>query len=122
MAVTKLLAHRMMENPYIVVGDYIQSISDTDLQALVDAIDNKEFKDVILMSEMLATGEGCDNASDFSAFQSRADMLVSILMVESLGRKGLIKTHPENYSLHEDMAKKIVAERIEGMDYDQFKP
>ena len=31
MAVTKLLVHRMMENPYIVVGEYIESISDADL-------------------------------------------------------------------------------------------
>ena len=116
MAVTKLLALRMSENPYIVVGDYIKSISDSDIQSLVDAIEKHEFSDVILMSEMLATGEGCDQSKDFDEFQNRADQLVSILMVESLARKGLVKSHPENYSFHDDMAKKIVAEKIDGLD------
>ena len=122
MAVTKLLVHRMMENPYIVVGDYIQEISDTDLESLVDAIEQKEFSDIILMSEMLATAEGCDQAKDFEEFQSRTDQLVSLLLVESLHRKGLVLAHHENFSFHEDMKNKIVVERREGLDYDQFKP
>jgi hypothetical protein len=120
MAVTKLLVHRMMENPYIVVGDYIQEISDTDLESLVDAIEQKEFHDVILMSEMLATGEGCDQAKDFNEFQSRADQFVSLLLVESLHRKGLVLAHHENFSFHEDMQNKIVVEKRDGLDYSQF--
>jgi hypothetical protein len=120
MAVTKLLVHRMMENPYIVVGDYIQEISDSDLQSLVDAIEQKEFHDVILMSEMLATGEGCDQAKDFNEFQSRADQFVSLLLVESLHRKGLVLAHHENFSFHEDMQNKIVVEKRDGLDYSQF--
>ena len=122
MAVTKLLVHRMMSNPYIVVGEYIESISDADLESLVDAIEQKEFHDVILMSEMLATAEGCDQAKDFEEFQSRTDQLVSLLLVESLHRKGLVLAHHENFSFHEDMKNKIVVERREGLDYDQFKP
>jgi hypothetical protein len=121
MAVTKLLVHRMMENPYIVVGEYIESISDTDLESLVDAIELKEYHDVILMSEMLATGEGCDQAKDFNEFQSRTDQLVSLLLVESLHRKGLVLAHHENFSFHDDMKDKIIVERREGMDYSQFK-
>jgi hypothetical protein len=121
MAVTKLLVHRMMENPYIVVGDYIQDITDADLESLVDAIEQKEFHDVILMSEMLATAEGCDNAKDFEEFQRRTDQFVSLLLIESLHRKGLVLAHHENFSFHEDMKDKIVVERREGLDYDQFK-
>ena len=121
MAVTKLLVHRMMSNPYIVVGEYIESISDADLESLVDAIEQKEFHDVILMSEMLATGEGCDQAKDFNEFQSRADQFVSLLLVESLHRKGLVLAHHDNFSFHEDMQNKIVVEKRDGLDYSQFK-
>lgn len=117
MSVTKLLVHRMMENPYIVVGEYISELSDMDLALLQDCVEAQDFKDIILMSEMLATGEGCDQAKDFDEFNERTNSLVSFLTLESLGRKGLVKVHHENLSFHADSRNKVVVERIDGLDY-----
>lgn len=120
MAVTKLLVHRMMENPYIVVGEYIEEISDADLTSLVDAIDAKDYQDIILMSEMLATAEGCDPSKDFEEFQKRADQMVSFVIIESLHRKGLVLAHHENFSFNEDMNDKVVVERRDDLDYSSL--
>lgn len=125
MAVTKLLVHRMMENPYISVGDYLQELSDTDLDTLQDAIEQNHFEDIILMSEMLATGEGCDPSKDFDGFSERANALTTFITITSLGRKGLVKVHYDKLSFHPDSAKNVVVERIDGLDYgaliDKFK-
>ena len=125
MAVTKLLAHQLMENPYIVVGDFIKEMSDTDLHSLQEAIEQEHFEDIILMAEMLATGEGCDQSENFDAFTDRANILTTFLTIESLGRKGLVKVHHDKISFHEDARKNVVVERIEGLDYqslvDRFK-
>ena len=124
LAVTRLLASHLMTDSYITVGEFLTKMTDGDLQSLVelaDREDNPHIGDYILIAEMLATGEGCDQAKDFEEFQSRTDQLVSLLLVESLHRKGLVLAHHENFSFHEDMKNKIVVERREGLDYDQFK-
>ena len=125
MAVTKLLAHRIMENPYLSVGEYLQEMSDLDLDALQDAIENEEYSDVILIGEMLATAEGCDQAKDFNEMNERAQHMTTFLTITSLGRKGLVKVHYDKLSFHPDSGKDIVVERIDGLDYqsiiDKFK-
>lgn len=120
MSVTKLLVHRMMENPYIVVGEYISELSDMDLALLQDCVEAEDYKDIILMSEMLATAEGCAQAADFAEFNERTNSLVSFLTLESLGRKGLVKVHHQNLSFHPDSRDKVVVEKIEGLDYNKF--
>jgi hypothetical protein len=45
--------------------------------------------------------------------QNRVSQLIAFLAVESLARKGLVKSHPHNMSFGEEMAKKIIAERID---------
>lgn len=125
MAVTKLLVHRMLDNPYISVGDYLQELSDTDLDSLQNAIEQNHFEDVILISEMLATGEGCDPAKDFDEFNDRANSLTSFITIASLGRKGLVKVHYDKLSFHPDSMKNVIVEKIDGLDYgaliDKFK-
>jgi len=45
--------------------------------------------------------------------QNRVSQLIAFLAVESLARKGLVKSYPQNMSFGEDMAKKVIAERID---------
>jgi hypothetical protein len=125
MAVTKLLAHRIMENPYLSVGEFMEELSDLDLDALQDAVEKEEYSDVILIGEMLATAEGCDQAKDFDEMMERSKSMAMFLTITSLGRKGLVKVHYDKLSFHPDSGKNIVVERIDGLDYqsiiDKFK-
>jgi len=112
MAVTRMLAKQMTENPYLVVGEYIKELSDSDLKSLMVAEENGNFEDLILLSEMLATGEGCDQAPTDETFKERTNHLITLLVIESLGRKGLVRVYHENMSFNEDMGDKIVVEKI----------
>ena len=116
LAVTKLLATELMTNGYIVVGDFIKNLTDADLQALTDNMEDdapNQYQDLILVSEMLATGEGCGPSGNDDEFQSRAHQLITLLILESLHRKGLVKLYHENISFHEDMGDKLLVEKIE---------
>lgn len=118
MAVTRLLATDLIRDGYIIVGDFIKNLSDNDLYALVQKIeanDNGEhdYQDLILVSEMLAEGEGCEPAQSDDMFIDRMEQFVMLLTIESLARKGLVKVYRENYSFHADMKDKVVVERIE---------
>lgn len=112
MAITRLLAMHLMKTPYIVVGDYIKELSDSDLKALMAAEEADKYEDIILMSEMLACAEGCEQAPTDKIFQLRAQHLITLLVIESLSRKGLVRVYHENMSFHEDMKEKIVVEKI----------
>lgn len=113
-SVTKLLAQKLMDNPYYSVGEFLQSISTPDLQAICARVDGEDanYSDVILMGEMLATAEGLDQSKDFDGFESRANHLVGFLTIEQLKRKGFVKVYYENISFGDDVGDKIVVERI----------
>ena len=123
LAVTKVLATELMTNGYIVVGDFIKNLTDADLQALTDNMEDdapNQYQDLILVSEMLATGEGCGPSGNDDEFQSRAHQFITLLILESLHRKGLVKLYHENISFHEDMGDKLLVEKIDGLDYDGY--
>lgn len=116
MAITRLLAADLMRDGYVNVGDFIGRMSDTDLQNIVQAMDRSDdmqYNDLILISEMLATGEGCDASQNLDDFNDRMNHLVTLLICESLGRKGMVKLYHENFSFHPDMMEKIIVEKIE---------
>ena len=85
LSVTRLLALRMMDNSYISVGDYIKSISESDLKLLVDVIDGGDthpnFGDLLLLSEMLALGEGLE-PGDITTMQNRTNQLFIMVICE----------------------------------------
>ena len=115
LVVTRLLAKQLMENPYIVVGTFIKEMSDSDLYALnakLDTDNEDKYNDLLLMSEMLATGEGCDSSKSVEGFAERMRQLMSLLLCESLSRKGLVKVNYDNMSFHDDMLDKIIVEKI----------
>lgn len=111
LAVTRLLATQLMENPYLVVGDFIRDLSDEDLKALNDQIDKEEYEDAILVANMLVMGEGLQTG-DFDDYQKHTNVLAGFLAIESLARMGLVKVHHENMSFGEDVGDKIIVEKI----------
>lgn len=115
MAMTRLLATDLMRDGYIKVGDFIKDISDADLQTIVQQMDREgehQYDDLILVAEMLATGEGCEPSESTEMFGRRMEQLMTLLVCESLARKGLVKVHHENMSFHDDMKDKFVVEKI----------
>ena len=116
MAMTRLLAVDLMRDGYINVGNYIKDISDADLESLIEEMDredSKQYDDILLISEMLATGEGCDASKTTEDFQDRMSHMMILLVCESLARKGLVKIHHKNMSFHSDMRDEIVAEKLD---------
>jgi hypothetical protein len=116
LAITRLLAADMMRNPYCVVGDFIKNMSEGDLQHFITEIDKPEdernLEDMMLISEMLATGEGCDVSKTAEEFADRLSIFMNFLVCESLARKGLVKVHHHNMSFNDDMSQEIVVEKI----------
>lgn len=118
LAVTRLLASDIMKTGYINVGQFIKELSDADLMALTSKMEIEEdtgepdYADLILISEMLATGEGCSQSATPEEFGDRMNQLVMLLTIESLARKGLVKVYYENISFHEDMGDKKIVEAI----------
>ncbi len=115
LSVTRLLAVSMMNNPYIVVGDFLKNISDIDLNTLVEIVDAGEehdnFGDLMLLAEMLATGEGLEHGN-LDIMHDRINQFLVFITCESLFRKGLVKIHHKNMSFGEDMANAIVVEKL----------
>ena len=115
LAITRMLATTLMNESYIVVGDYIQGLSDGDLKILLeeqDRTDTHAFDNLMMMSEMLAIGEGCDGSTTVSDFKDRLEQFIVYLIMESLKRKGLVRVFYENMSFHHDTYDKRVAEKI----------
>ena len=116
LAVTRLLAADLMAKPYLAVGDWIVNVSDNDLRGLLAATDNMEdpviLEDLMLIFMMLRQAEGLPPIKEDAQFREGVGQLVTMLVGESLARKGLIKLYRENLSFGEDMGDKIVMERL----------
>lgn len=112
LSVTRLLASEMMMRPYLSVGDFLKNLSDGDLESLNDCVNNEQWDDIILMAEMLATGEGLESSKSFEEFKVRMAGLCGYFTVESLYRKGLVKVYHENISFGEDLGDKVVVEKL----------
>ena len=115
LAITRLLASTLMNNGYIHVGNFIKNMSDGDLKELTDNMEDdaeNQYEDLILVSEMLATGEGCESSQTDEQFHQRTQQLVNFLVIESLHRKGFVKLYHENISFNEDMGDKLIVERL----------
>lgn len=116
---TRDLARTLNHSPYITFGDYMNELPSSILEQLLiisDDEDNQHFDELLLMSEMLARAEGLDPADSLEQSMTRLNILISILAVESLYRKGMIKAFRQNYSFGEDMMNNIVAKRLDEDD------
>jgi hypothetical protein len=134
LAVTRKLAIDLMAKPYMTVEQFINNLSDGDISQLLemsvddddedaDPLDSiaeteRHLEDLLLIAEMLAVAEGLPNSDSYDMVQNRVSQLIAFLAVESLARKGMVKSYPQNMSFGEDMAKKIIAERIDDESND----
>lgn len=117
LAVTRLLAADLIAKPYLSVGDWIGHVSDADLKNLVqgaelDKNDEVILEDLMLIFMMLRQAEGLPPVKEDEDFRRGIGQLVTMLVGESLARKGLIKLYRENLSFGDDMGDKIVMEKI----------
>ena len=113
--VTRLLAADLIKNQYMPIGDFIKSLKDNSLEELNEISENENhpnFEEMILITEMLAAAEGT-NFGGTPEVHQRLNMFMTWLIFESLKRKGLVKIHYENLSFGDDMADKIVVEKID---------
>lgn len=124
---TRLLASKLRHTPYMTVGNFLNGLSDDELFTLLEAADqlfiNQEDcvhgRDVVLISEMLARAEGVVNVTDEDVTR-RTEALCSFLACEGLARRGLVKVYRERMSFGEDMANKVIVEKLPDVDYTEF--
>jgi len=113
--ITRLLAADLIKNQYMPIGDFIKSLKDNSLEELNEISENENhpnFEEMILITEMLAAAEGT-NFGGTPEVHQRLNMFMTWLIFESLKRKGLVKIYYENLSFGDDMADKIVVEKID---------
>lgn len=116
MECTRDLARTLRHNPYLTFGDYMNEMPSAVLNELLEVADDEtheHFDELVLISEMLARAEGLDASQNDAESLKRLKVLMSIIAVEGLYRKGMIRAFRENYSFGEDMLTKIVAQRID---------
>ena len=113
LSITRMLAIDMMKNPYITPADFLKRLSEEELQTLIEISDDEEHErmdEVMLISEMLATGEGLAPAN-LDVATERVNQFCVFLVLETLSRKELVKVKYENMSFGEDYKDKIIAEK-----------
>lgn len=112
--ITRLTAFERQANPYIRPGDWIKGLPDTIIQELLAISENDEdshTSELMLLTEMLVRAEGLETES-IEDMSKHLNLFISLLAIESLGRKGLVKVYHENMSFGDDMGKKIIVEKI----------
>jgi hypothetical protein len=82
------------------------------LLEVADTDDNPRLGEILLISEMLATGEGLEQSQDADGVTLRMNAFCAFLAIEGLSRKGLVKVYHENISFGEDFGNKIVVEKL----------
>lgn len=112
---TRTLAMDLSESGYMRPGDFLKALSDSDVDTLLKIADDEEnprLDEVLLMAEMLATGEGLEQSQDSQEITNRMNTFCGFLAIEGLRRKGLVKVYHENISFGEDFENKIIVEKL----------
>ena len=101
-AQVKLLAMKAKAGEYIIPGEYLKSLNDLDLGALVNIADMSAFHEpalfnMVCLSEILASSEGFPPMNDEEA-RKNVGFMVVILTSMMLARKGVVIVHYDNIS------------------------
>ena len=116
-SVIRLLAVDLQKNPYTSVGDWLQSISDHDLQSLIDDVceadetDEMGMQSLILGTLMLSRAESVFIESE-DQLAHAAEMFRVFIVIASLHRKKMARALFKNMSFGEDASKLPVAEKL----------
>lgn len=105
----------IQKNEYLTVGEYLQSITTSQLDEMLDVAedeDNPKMEEFLLIAEMLARAEGLEGSEDFEILHKRLSIFIALIAVESLYRRGMIRIYRENFSFGDDMNTKKIAEKL----------
>lgn len=113
LTLVRLLATQLIATPYLRVGDFFKNLSDDDLETLNEVSDenHEQFDNLLLIAEMLATGEGLEHGT-MDIIHQRINQLLMFIAMEGLHRKQMVRVHHENMSFGDDMGNKIVVEKL----------
>jgi hypothetical protein len=115
--VTKSVAKMLMRNPYTSLGKFFKTISDDNLQALSEIIEegdsefNDGIEDVVLMTEMLSRAEGVPSQC-IDDITENVNYFGACVTCVSLARKGLVRVYYDNMSFGRDQGDKVLVERL----------
>ena len=115
--ITKSVAKMLMRNPYTSLGKFFKTISDDNLLALAEIIEegdsefNDGIEDVVLMTEMLSRAEGVPSQC-IEDITENVNYFGACVTCVSLARKGLVRVYYENMSFGTDNGEKVIVERI----------
>jgi len=115
--VTKSVAKMLMRNPYTSLGRFFERLSDENLQALMEIIDegdsefNDGMEDVVLMTEMLSRAEGVPSQS-IEDITENVNYFGACITCVSLARKGLVRVYYDNMSFGTDQGDKALVEKL----------
>jgi hypothetical protein len=113
--ITRTLAIDLSESGYIRPGDFLKALTDSDVNALLQIAEDEEnprLEEILLISEMLATGEGLEQSKNADGVRHRMNAFCAFLAIEGLSRKGLVKVYHENISFGEDFGNKLIVEML----------
>jgi hypothetical protein len=114
MPLTRALALDLTTQGYMSVGDFLKSLSDSDVQNLLNISENnksEQFSEIVLITEMLAAGEGLA-LEGVDTTTARVNQFCMLIVMESLARKGLVKVFHENMSFGDEMGDKTIVEKL----------
>ena len=115
--VTKAVAKMLMRNPYTSLGKFFKKLSDENLQALSEIIEegdsefNEGMEDIVLMTEMLSRAEGVPSQC-IEDITENVNYFGACITCVSLARKGLVRVYYDNMSFGRDQGEKILVEKI----------
>ena len=116
--ITKSVAKMLMRNPYTSLGKFFKTISDDNLQALSEIIEegdsefNDGIEDVVLMTEMLSRAEGVPSQC-IDDITENVNYFGACVTCVSLARKGLVRVYYDNMSFGTDQGDKVLVEKID---------
>ena len=116
----RLLAIDMQKNPYATLGDWFRGLSDSsvyELQELAETChqdpENAEtMEQMMLLTMMLASAEGTCDIGDMEKNRTQLGMMMSLITIVGLERKGLVRVFYENLSLGTDMRDAVIVEKL----------
>lgn len=124
-SVTKLLARDITGSGYITPGSWFKSLSDRDIDSLMELVDcddedEERMGELMLITLMLTKAEGIVIKDDLE-FAGMIGAMRMLTATVSLARKGLVNVFYENISFGQDAGSLIVAERRDDVDYDKIR-
>ena len=100
-AATRLLAAELMQSPYKTVGQFFDALNDSDLEILIDKIDEENLEEILLLAVMLSRAEGVP-VNGIDHITELTNFMTVFIVGESLARKGLAQIFHDEMTFDND--------------------